>query len=386
MKKTSVVAALTSVVLAGCGMISEVNFEEHKADPDAHDIMTISATQITEGKIDIARMPPDFSALQSTVQNHASLLGQHDTLLAEVGSRLAATERTVGQHGETLSIHQSRLDEHTTRLDSHDATLATHESLLTSHETTLGGLATRIDTAEANITAHASSLTSHETTLAGLTTRMGSAEGNITAHDTRIATAETNIAGKVSKAGDTITGTLTVKDLIANNMVVAKNIAYSAPLTRQASVPGLAFTPPNAATIRTVDVNSSLTWISTASAASPFLIAPIALPEGAVITGFFARVHDSTATNTIKVVLRRRYTGEFCDESMCSFGETSSELGSASTVGTPYDTTISSPVLSDTVSFNDNGAYFLVYWQNAGASPGVGLYGVVIKYTMTEPW
>ncbi len=152
---------------------------------------------------------------------------------------------------------------------------------------------------------------------------------------------------------------------------------YETPKTHFYSVAGNSFV----GTREGLDLwNASLNLIygqwSSGSGTYPIAVAPVNLPDGAIITNVTAYIYDNDGTTTYqpRIIMYKI--------NMAS--------GSYATVGTAILTGNSTSTTPQTASFSPNhtidnqGAYYLKFQSEGNAGSNIRLYGVRITYTVTQ--
>ena len=156
--------------------------------------------------------------------------------------------------------------------------------------------------------------------------------------------------------GDTLSGVLNVP-----------SIAYTSPRTHTYSLSSEAFVPgSNVDYFNTYGTGGA--YINSGSGA---LVAPVNLPDGAVVTMFTAYFYDGSNSDMSVALQRQGWASSY------------SSMASVSSSGTPgyynaSDTTIFSPTI-------DNTQYgYLIYAYTAAWDANLKIKGVVIQYTLSE--
>lgn len=176
----------------------------------------------------------------------------------------------------------------------------------------------------------------------------------------------------VDPNGNVGIGTTPAAKLDVSGTVRATSFAYSTPVSRTISIPGAAFQPTTAANLLTRENAISGTYFD-ASVAAAGLVAPVQLPQGAVLQSVTLWVFDSAAgAFTLKV--QRRPHGQF--------GSVNAALSGSSANSGTIQTLSVNPAL--TIDNAANSYYLLVEngdWQGTSSS----VYSAIVTYTQTTP-
>ncbi|MEZ4732849.1 MAG: hypothetical protein R3E79_37570 [Caldilineaceae bacterium] len=175
------------------------------------------------------------------------------------------------------------------------------------------------------------------------------------------AAGHTHDAAYVNTTGDTMSGVLTVP-----------RVAYSAPRTHNFIVGSEAFVPgSNVAYVNTYGQGGA--YIS--SAISAALVAPVHLPQGAVITNFTIFYYDNSASALSVTLDRQSMTAGFF-----SGVATIATTGASATYRTASTASISSPVVDNTQF-----SYLIYAWADPwDGSSNLRIKGALITYTIAE--
>jgi len=154
----------------------------------------------------------------------------------------------------------------------------------------------------------------------------------------------------------------------SGNVSVTNSLTYSAPKTRHWSVTGAAFQA----------YQSGLTWSSAFAnlwGTTGVFVAPLHLPDGAVITKMSVRYIDNSASD-FSVSINR--------SDMFGGAPSTTTVGSISTSGTSlnWQTGVVSSFTNATID-NSQYAYYVLLTGMASSQHILG--GVIIEYTVTEP-
>lgn len=154
--------------------------------------------------------------------------------------------------------------------------------------------------------------------------------------------------------------------------VRATSFAYSSPVSRTISVPGAAFRPTTAGGSLTTENAISGTYFD-ASVAAAGLVAPVQLPQGAVLQSVTLWVFDN-AVGAFTLKLQRRPHGQFGSVNAAT-------SGSSTNAGIIQSLTINHGLAIDNAA---NSYYLLVEngdWQGTSSA----VYSASLTYTETSP-
>lgn len=96
--------------------------------------------------------------------------------------------------------------------------------------------------------------------------------------------------------------------------LTAPDFTYRTPRTQHLTIPAAALVPTNGADGYTYDIAND--WISGATGTNQRFIAPVNLPDGAVITSFTVHAQDLSATRNVIVYLRRIEKSDLSKDSL----------------------------------------------------------------------
>ncbi len=115
----------------------------------------------------------------SAIEDHTSLLGQHIQRLNGIDGRLDGHDSTLASHGNRLGSAESRLDGHDSTLSSHGSRLNGLDSSISSHNTRINNAQSRADAAHAlaSDAATRAQLVNAVTTLTSAINKLGSEVG-----------------------------------------------------------------------------------------------------------------------------------------------------------------------------------------------------------------
>lgn len=152
-------------------------------------------------------------------------------------------------------------------------------------------------------------------------------------------------------------------------IITSTKVSYSSPRVHYLSVAAEAFR----AMVSSTAFSSGWSGAYFTGASSGTLVAPIQLPDGAVVqylTGYF---YDGTASNAVTVALERH-----------NFSHSFTTLGTvSSSVSTGYSNA-TSPLINHTVSNATGGYYVYMYVANNNDLSSVKVMGARIQYTVSE--
>jgi hypothetical protein len=154
-------------------------------------------------------------------------------------------------------------------------------------------------------------------------------------------------------------------------ILTTQKVAYSTPRPHYVSVAGEAFRGMQSAYPFVSGWGGAYFNGSTAGV----LIAPVQLPDGALVQYLTAYLYDATVNNDINVALERH---DFV-------GNSYSGVSALYSSGNPGYTTLTSGLLNHTVS-NTSGGYYVYAWADSSTADlgAVKVVGALIQYTISE--
>ncbi|MCE7975346.1 MAG: hypothetical protein DYG92_13645 [Leptolyngbya sp. PLA1] len=176
----------------------------------------------------------------------------------------------------------------------------------------------------------------------------------------------------VESTGNVGIGMVPAAKLDVAGSVRASSFAYSSPMTRTISIPGAAFRPTVSGNLLTTESAASGTYFD-ASVGAAGLVAPVQLPQGAVLQSASLWVYDNgVGAFTLKV--QRRPHGQFGSINAATSGS-SGNSGVIQTLSVNPGLTID----------NATNSYYLLVehgdWQGATS----GVFSATVTYTETAP-
>jgi predicted nucleic acid-binding Zn-ribbon protein len=187
--------------------------------------ISTNATNIASNDTDISTLQTDVSTNTTNISTNATNIASNDTDIATNATNISANTTNISTNATNIASNDSDISTLQTDVSTNTTNIATNATNISSNDTDIATNASNISTNTSNISTNATNIASNDTDISANasnistnTSNISTNTGNISTNTSNISTNTSNISsnttsisGKVAKAGDTMTGDLTIQ-------------------------------------------------------------------------------------------------------------------------------------------------------------------------------